>query len=653
MKSKQRLKNVRFLSALIVLLGVLSGCDAVFREASGTYLSDEDTFFLQKETGDVTETEVNNSVHHNVDPVSTVGGFIESPLNGQHVYWVPRYTQSNDGATYFDLETAVGRPTKVPAAASVNQLYINPMEPNQVLVSINVLDHNKKNVDGYTHVFVSESQPKNNIAFYDFDYGFGHDFGLPVLLSAESEDTTPIEEGWRTGDATSTIFGQYQVDSSFFDKFSNVYNDSFYNHTPVLNPLLDSLGTTSTPKDGVTAVLANINSDVWSQGSFSLDLQSGTNPFATLAVSLPKLTAAVKGNGTVQLSWPAVFGNVQGYHIFQDGNQIASVPGDATTFDVTGLTVGQTYNFTVKGVAQVDGAPVDTLLALSASQLVTDVTAPAITLKGDNPLTVELDTAFADLGVLAADDVDGDLTNRVTVTGQVDGNTPGEYQLVYSVTDNAGNKAEAVRTVKVVDKKAPVLTLKGDNPLTLNQGSTFTDPGFTASDNFDGDLNSKVTVTGQVDGNTPGEYQLVYSVTDNAGNKAEVVRMVKVVDKKAPVLTLKGDNPLTLNQGSTFNDPGFTASDNFDGDLTSKVTVTGKVDVNTPGEYALVYRVTDTAGNKAEVTRTVKVKAIGAAKDTESPLPLTATNQYNWLLAGGALLLAGALLKIRQLKRRV
>ena len=36
------------------------------------------------------------------------------------------------------------------------------------------------------------------------------------------------------------------------------------------------------------------------------------------------------------------------------------------------------------------------------------------------------------------------------------------------------------RTVNVVDTTAPVITLLGDNPMTIEVGSTFTDPGATA-----------------------------------------------------------------------------------------------------------------------------------------------------------------------------
>lgn len=86
-------------------------------------------------------------------------------------------------------------------------------------------------------------------------------------------------------------------------------------------------------------------------------------------------------------------------------------------------------------------------------------------------------------------------------------------------------------------------------------------------------------------------------------------------DTTPPVLTLNGDNPLTINKGSEFTDPGATATDNIDGDLTSQITVDGYVDTNTIDSYALVYSVTDAAGNTANARRTVNVVAVPACED--------------------------------------
>ena len=241
---------------------------------------------------------------------------------------------------------------------------------------------------------------------------------------------------------------------------------------------------------------------------------------------------------------------------------------------------------------------------------VVDTTAPVITLLGDNPMTIEVGSTFTDPGATALDVGDGDLTSSIVVSGSVDTSTVGTYTLTYNVSDTSGNAADPVtRTVNVVDTTAPVITLLGDNPMTIEVGSTFTDPGATALDVGDGDLTSSIVVTGSVDTSTIGTYTLTYNVSDTSGNAADpVTRTVNVVDTTAPVITLLGDNPMTIEVGSTFTDPGATALDVGDGDLTSSIVVTGSVDTSTLGTYTLTYNVSDASGNVADpVTRTVNV----------------------------------------------
>ena len=81
------------------------------------------------------------------------------------------------------------------------------------------------------------------------------------------------------------------------------------------------------------------------------------------------------------------------------------------------------------------------------------------------------------------------------------------------------------------DNSPPTITILGDNPISVFQGSTYTDQGATATDNVDGDITANITVTSNVDTSTVGTYTVTYNVSDAAGNAAtEVVRTVNVVD---------------------------------------------------------------------------------------------------------------------------
>lgn len=163
----------------------------------------------------------------------------------------------------------------------------------------------------------------------------------------------------------------------------------------------------------------------------------------------------------------------------------------------------------------------------------------------------------------------------------------------------------------VTDNIAPEITLVGDTPMTIPQGSTFVEPGSTVTDNVDTGLIA--TVTGTVDISTIGSYELNYNVTDAAGNVATTaIRTVNVVDSTTPMITLTGDNPMMVSHGSTYSEPGATVTDNVDAGLVA--IITGTVDTSTIGSYELSYNVADAAGNVATtVIRTVNVVLLEGA----------------------------------------
>ncbi len=76
-----------------------------------------------------------------------------------------------------------------------------------------------------------------------------------------------------------------------------------------------------------------------------------------------------------------------------------------------------------------------------------------------------------------------------------------------------------------------------------------------------------------------------------------------------PVITLSGADTIeiVLNDAAGFTDPGATATDDKDGDITAQIITTGTVDVTKIGSYELTYSVSDNAGNQASVKRIVNV----------------------------------------------
>jgi len=243
---------------------------------------------------------------------------------------------------------------------------------------------------------------------------------------------------------------------------------------------------------------------------------------------------------------------------------------------------------------------------------VVDTVKPEIALLGEETVSLPVGEEYQESGCTASDNYNGDLTESVSITGTLDPAVPGSYVLTYSVSDESGNKAQTTRTVIYVDVTAPVITLTGDAEMELDNGAVYEEPGFSATDDCDGDVTELVAVEGTVDTGTPGTYTLTYTVTDAGGNTATAQRFVTVKDLTPPELTLLGDAVVELTIGNGFEEPGFTATDNSDGDLTEQVQVSGEVNMYLPGTYTLTYTVTDAAGNTTEATRTVVMCEIRA-----------------------------------------
>lgn len=81
-----------------------------------------------------------------------------------------------------------------------------------------------------------------------------------------------------------------------------------------------------------------------------------------------------------------------------------------------------------------------------------DVIAPKLTLIGDSNVIREVGEAYTEQGATAIDNVDGDITDRIVIEGEVDTSKEGLYHLTYSVSDEAGNKTEKIRTIMVQSK---------------------------------------------------------------------------------------------------------------------------------------------------------------------------------------------------------
>lgn len=276
---------------------------------------------------------------------------------------------------------------------------------------------------------------------------------------------------------------------------------------------------------------------------------------------------------------------------------------------------------------------------------------PVITLNPPDSVFLELGQAFVDPGATAIDNKDGNITNKIQVTNPVKVDSAAVYWVIYTVTDEAGNFTSKRRYVKVGgggDFTPPDLTLIGEDSMAIAVGAVFVDPGYTAVDDVDGIITNQVTKDPPtINTSVEGLHIITYTVSDAAGNVTQRTRKVMVsstitLDQVPPVIKLLGDNPDTVTVGKSWTDPGCTATDNMDGTITYNVKKEGEVNTQVEGEYTITYSVSDKAGNKTVVTRTVIVTAVVSlfqkyGVPSPDPLPAVGNAQYkNHTIEGDA-----------------
>jgi hypothetical protein len=187
-----------------------------------------------------------------------------------------------------------------------------------------------------------------------------------------------------------------------------------------------------------------------------------------------------------------------------------------------------------------------------------------------------------------------------------------------------------------------VVRLHGSAEVHLAVGAVYEDAGVDAHTQDGTPVPYTVSVNGismatssavSLDTSAPGQFTITYTATDEDGDHTSATRAVYVdasappaaggegagdigtstppagpTDTTAPTVSLTGAAAMSLAAGSAFTDPGATATDDTDGDLTASITETGSVDATTPGVYTLTYSATDAAGNTGSASRVVTVE---------------------------------------------
>jgi len=173
-----------------------------------------------------------------------------------------------------------------------------------------------------------------------------------------------------------------------------------------------------------------------------------------------------------------------------------------------------------------------------------------------------------------------------------------------------------------VDSEPYLLPIPWAEPFEIVQGCELTNDLFLVDyivgmDYPDGFV--PVELVGGIDYSLTGDYTEVLQAVDSQGNVSDTLQfqITIIEDTEAPTLEVAVPcNDFAIIAGSTWENPAVIISDNSNCDLYPLLQVQSSVDVNTIGEYTVVYNVTDYAGNAAEPL-TLNVSVIAA--DTEGP----------------------------------
>ncbi len=217
---------------------------------------------------------------------------------------------------------------------------------------------------------------------------------------------------------------------------------------------------------------------------------------------------------------------------------------------------------------------------------------PHIILNGPNILNLEVNSKYQEEGI----SIYSLKKYKLRIKNNVNTNKIGKYKIEYIVND----KYKIIRKVIVKDSIPPNIKIKGNKNTNICSFGTYIDEGIIATDNYDGDITKNVKIKEE-------KNKIKYIAKDSSGNESKATRNLIVKDATKPIINLNGNNYMYVNLGEKYEEQGAEAIDNCDGNISSKIKITGEVNTNELGEYKIKYEVTDSSNNKSQTERTVKV----------------------------------------------
>lgn len=197
-------------------------------------------------------------------------------------------------------------------------------------------------------------------------------------------------------------------------------------------------------------------------------------------------------------------------------------------------------------------------------------------------------------GVVAEDDRDGDLTDRIMIKNVSQLITDNTARVTYIVFDSADNMATLSRTVQYRDYEKPRFSLEQPLNFTPEESMRVLDR-LHAQDVLDGDISDSICVVSQNILSEPGVYRITVQATNSLGDTATVPLKLVVRESGVRELICLRTYLLYLPQGTAFDPQQYLLSACApDGSALpdDTVQIENPVDPLTPGAYHVRYEVT-------------------------------------------------------------
>ena len=141
---------------------------------------------------------------------------------------------------------------------------------------------------------------------------------------------------------------------------------------------------------------------------------------------------------------------------------------------------------------------------------------------GNQTVVINVGDVYIEPGYIALDNKQNDVSDKVKITSNLDRTKAGEYEISYEIDGSS-----KVRYIKVIEgNQSTYIYLLGEQTMYLKVGQKYNEPGYSAYDKIDKDL--EVTVTGTVDTSKKGTYKLIYTVTNSQNVTVNATRYIVV-----------------------------------------------------------------------------------------------------------------------------